>query len=170
LFFQYDNLEKIQTRVDKAEKTRTTSQATLISAQQRVNDLVVKGITSGDDYQKATLQLSAAQDGLNIATDRLHQTQGDLTQSQTNFALSVVPTVISGVTAFTGVMDALKVSKIASAAATGVEAAAEGGGVLSKLAHTAATVGQTVAKTGTGAHVFVPKDWIEKRVKVVRLD
>jgi len=28
----------------------------------------------------------------------------------------------------------------------------------------------TVAKTGTGAHVFVPKDWIEKKVKVIRLD
>jgi len=28
----------------------------------------------------------------------------------------------------------------------------------------------TVAKTGTGAHVFVPKDWIDKRVKVIRLD
>lgn len=28
----------------------------------------------------------------------------------------------------------------------------------------------TVSKSGTGAHVFVPKDWIGKRVKVIALD
>ena len=28
----------------------------------------------------------------------------------------------------------------------------------------------TVSKSGTGAHCFVPKDWIDKRVKVILLD
>ncbi len=63
LYFEYDNLEKAQTRVDKAEKTLTFSKATLISAQETVNNLVEKGVTSDAAYEKAQLDLKVAQDG-----------------------------------------------------------------------------------------------------------
>src|SRR5690242_13496632 len=43
LYFQYDNLEKSQSRVDKAERTLTSAQSSLISAQQAVNKLNQEG-------------------------------------------------------------------------------------------------------------------------------
>jgi hypothetical protein len=148
LAFQYDNLDKISTRVDKAQKTLTTSQATLIDAQQRLNDLVEKGVNSGPDYESAQLKLTAAQDGLNIATDRLHQTQGDLTQAQTNFALQIIPTAISSVSAFTGVITGLKNAKLFGAAASGTEALAEKAATASRWLSIPATTGATAATGG----------------------
>jgi hypothetical protein len=65
LYFQYDNLEKASTRVDEAEKALTMAKSSLISAQERLNKLVADGVTSIPHYEKATLDLQAAQQGFN---------------------------------------------------------------------------------------------------------
>jgi hypothetical protein len=69
LYSQYDNLEKAQTREDKAERILTSAQVSLIAAELVVNNLDQEGMTSSADYEKALLNLKAAQDGVFIATD-----------------------------------------------------------------------------------------------------
>jgi hypothetical protein len=148
LYFQYDNLEKAETRVDKAEKTLTTSKSALISAQERVNKLHSEGVVSGATYEKAQLDLKAAQDGVSIATDRLNQSQGDLTESQMNFALGVVPTVFSALSTVQSVTSALRLAKIADVGVTGAQAVANLGAAGTATVLTGATVTQTAATEG----------------------
>ena len=145
LYFQYDNLEKVQTRVDKAERTLTAAKSSLITAQEAVNKLNQKGVTSGAAYEKAQLDLKAAQDGVSIATDRLSQSQGDLSESQLHFALGVVPTVISTISTMKTVMGGLKAAKLLNVAATAADSEATIASTVTKGALTTATVGQTVA-------------------------
>lgn len=145
LYFEYDNLEKAQTRVDKAERTLTSSKASLIAAHEAVNRLVDKGVTSGAAYEKAQLDLKAAQDGVSIATDRLNQSQGDLTESQLHFALVVIPTVISTVSTLSSVMTTLKATKVAKMATTAAESSTNIAATGTMGALTTATVAQTVA-------------------------
>jgi hypothetical protein len=147
LYFGYDNLEKVQTRVDRAEKTLTTSKAELIAAQQRVVELSDKETASGAEWEQAQLRLKAAQDGVAISTDRLTQSQGDLSQSQVNFALGVLPTVFSAMSTVQSITTALRTAKLAEVAVTGTQSVANLGAIGSFTAVSAAE-GVTTAATG----------------------
>ncbi|MEO9364425.1 MAG: hypothetical protein ABI348_11045 [Nitrososphaera sp.] len=114
LYSQYDQLEKIELRVSSAEKNRDAAQKSVIDAQTRLTALTNDGITSGAKYDSAVLGVTTAQQQLAIATEKVNIAQGDLTQSQISFGLSVVPTVTSAVTGFRGAMDALRVAQQAA--------------------------------------------------------
>ena len=58
LYFQYDNLEKVQTRVDQTEPALRASKANRITAQTRLCELVSKGVTSGPMNVRIDAQLS----------------------------------------------------------------------------------------------------------------
>lgn len=120
LYFQFDNLQKSQLRVEKAEKAVTTAQARLISSQQTLKEMVEKGITTGGDYEAAVLRNKAAQDQLDIATQQLTISQGDNTQAQLQFALQVVPTVITAATSVVGALSAITGANTAVGASAGI--------------------------------------------------
>lgn len=110
LYFQFDNLQKVQLRADTAAKNYTASQATLASAQATLNNLTEKGITSGDQYQAAVLRLQAAQEQVSIASQRQAIAQGDVSQAYALFALNIMPAVTAGTTGFTSAMKALGIT------------------------------------------------------------
>lgn len=95
LYFQYDGLQKVQLRVGEAENMLTKARGTAIGAQRSLEALEAKGITTGAQYEQARLKLAGAQEDLRLKTEKLSIAQGDLSQAQTQFALTVVPTVIS---------------------------------------------------------------------------
>ncbi len=112
LFFSYGNLEKGQLRVDRAQNEVNKSNLALQNAQDKLNALVEKGITSGPQYEQALLKLSTAQEDVRIKTQQAAQAQGDLSEAQTQFALSVVPTVFSAVTGMREGIMALKDAQV----------------------------------------------------------
>jgi hypothetical protein len=145
LYFQYDNLAKVQTRVEKAEVSLLSAKSQLMAAQERANKINEKGITSGAEYEKAQLDLQKAHDQVKISTDRVSQAQGDLTQSQMNFALGVLPTVFSSLSTVQTVMATLKAAKVADVVVTSQQSIVNLGAVGSFTTLTAATGAQTLA-------------------------
>jgi hypothetical protein len=120
----------------------------LISAQQAVNKLNQEGVTSGADYERALLSLKSAQDGVAISTDRVSQAQGDVTQVQLGFALNVVPSVLSSISAITTVTEALRSAKILNVGATAAEGVANISTTATTGVLTTATIAQTEATEG----------------------
>jgi hypothetical protein len=107
LAFQFDNLSKAELRVDQAEKNATQARASYLAAQNSLNELTAKGAITGIAYEQASLRLKAAQEQLAIADEKVNQAQGDLAQGQLQFALQVIPTAITSVTAFKGGLTAM---------------------------------------------------------------
>lgn len=97
LFFQFDNLEKAGLRVETAQKNLTSAQASAASTSATLISLQEKGILDGPRYEAAVLNAKSAQEQLAIAQQKVGIAQGDLSESQIQFALSVVPTVIGAV-------------------------------------------------------------------------
>ncbi|MEM2141306.1 hypothetical protein [Nitrososphaera sp.] len=112
LYFQYDALEKVELRVEKAERGLTSARAGLLGAQNALNELVGKGIESGPQYEEAQLRVQAAQDALRIKTEELGMAQENLSEAQFKFALSVIPTSISAVSSFAGGVKTLQGSML----------------------------------------------------------
>lgn len=100
LVFQWDALGDAALRVEKAENRLTSSRASFISAQEQLNKLVDKGITSGPQYEEALLRVQAAEERMTIATKDVEQATGDMTKAQLQFGLQVIPTVLTSVTTF----------------------------------------------------------------------
>lgn len=107
LAFSFDNLSKAELRVDQAEKQATSARAAYLAAQSSLNELTAKGAVTGIAYEQASLRLKAAQEQLAIADEKVNQAQGDLTQGQLQFALQIIPTALTSVTAFKGGLSAL---------------------------------------------------------------
>lgn len=97
LYFQFDNLQKVELRVRTAEKNVDASRASLITSQASLTKLVQSGIMTGNEYEAAQLRVSAAEQQLSIAKERAGIVQGDLTQANLQFALGVVPQMIGAV-------------------------------------------------------------------------
>lgn len=152
LAFQYDDLEKRELKVEKAHKAVMDAEITLSTARLRLQELTEKGTATDEEYEKAQLQLQSAQDGLRIKTEQLAITQGDLSQAQTQFALSVLPTVFSsvqavstGITALRGITAGLSMTQGATRMSTLLLAPALGG---LGAGGTAAGAGMTAAGHG----------------------
>ena len=94
LYFQFGDLQRSEVKVREAEKNIDTARASLIGSQQALTNLIEEGITSGDDYERAQLRVSAAEAGLQIATEKATFAQGDMNRAHLQFALSTIPTVI----------------------------------------------------------------------------
>lgn len=97
LWFQFDNLQKSALRVEQAEKNLTTAKAALTEKELTLNKLVQQGKQGTGEYAAASLRLTAAQDQLGIAQQKVNLAQGDQTQAMTNLALTTVPTMIGAV-------------------------------------------------------------------------
>ena len=135
LYFQFDNLEKVQANVqaqtvavsraqDTLQRSTTAAdqaQLSFAKAQERLTQLQASGKASAADLAFAqqdlalkSQKLGDAQDklatdsqNLELATTRLGIATGDVSEAQINFALSILPTVFAGVSGVTGVMKAL---------------------------------------------------------------
>ena len=148
LWQNYDDLEKGETRIAAAEKRVDTARAGLLSSQERLNKLVENGITSGPEYEEAVIRLDAAQQGLGLAQVGVKESQEDLSDAQTSFALSVVPTSLSAVSGLTSSLQALGKSQILSNIATGLSAKIHGSAAFGALAHAGATLKAGFATKG----------------------
>jgi hypothetical protein len=145
LAFQFDNLGKSELRVDSAEKNVASSRASPIAAQSALNDMVVKGVSTGADYEQAQLRLSAAEQQLLISQEKAKMAQGDLTQAQLMFGLQVVPTVLSAVTSLSAAKGILTTATVMGTGATTSQTVANLGSIGSFTALSAATTGTSIA-------------------------
>jgi hypothetical protein len=150
LYFQYDNLQKRSQTVEKQELAVSKANEEVSKSQAKLNALIAGGTTTGAEFQQVSLDLAQAQDKLKLKTQDLNIAQGDLTQSQLSFALGVVPTAINSVTTLSDVFGKLKAMKIANAAASGAEAMAEKGSMLSRWASIPSMFAATAATQGYG--------------------
>ena len=100
LYFQYDNLEKVQLRIRKASLEVSRSQ-------ELVNKLVSEGKTGTLDYQQALEKLSIAEERHRILSDDLKESQIALGFSIAQTALTIPSaiTAIKGLTSATSVLN-----------------------------------------------------------------
>lgn len=89
LYFQYDNLEKVQLRIRKASLE-------VSRAQETVNKLAQEGKQGTLDYQQALERLSIAEERHRILSDDLKESQIALTFSIAQTALTI-PSAIKGI-------------------------------------------------------------------------
>lgn len=140
LYFQYDNLEKVQLRIRK-------SSLEVSKAQEEVNKLTNQGKTNTLDYQQAVERLNIAKERNKILTDDMTQAQVALGFSFAQTALSI-PTTIASITALTA-------ARSANTAATAASTTANWANTFSLLANpifaaaTAASIAAAVALVAT---------------------
>ena len=101
LYFQYDNLEKVQLRIRR-------SALEVSRAQEEVNKITKEGRTGTLDYQQALERLEIAQERNKILTN-------DLTQSQMALGFSFAQTALSIPAAINGIKGLTSASSILSA-------------------------------------------------------
>jgi len=92
---QYQDLSDSQIRVDKTRLKLSKSTEAVGVAQGKLNELTKKGITSGAEYEKATLDVQQALEQQDIAARNLQEAQEDQQRAQENFWVGLVPTVTS---------------------------------------------------------------------------
>lgn len=83
-----------QIAVERVTRKLSLAHEALTKAQDKLNALQSKGIKSGKDYQQAQLDVQQAQQQVDIQTQLLGESQERLFDSQTQFVVSIVPTVI----------------------------------------------------------------------------
>lgn len=125
LGFQFDDLQKKQLAIQKAQTAVSAATATVADTQIRLNKLVEGGKQGTEEYNAAILDLKVAQEREKNAIETLNIKQGDLSQAQVGFALQVVPTVISAVTSAITAHGALAAAHVA----TGTTAVGAGAGI-----------------------------------------
>jgi hypothetical protein len=97
LFQSFDNIEKKQYAVEKANLAVDKSEVSLKKAQDEYNDAVTKyGVTS-QEAEAAATKLQIATDANDLANERARLSQNSLNDSMTMAALTVIPSVISGI-------------------------------------------------------------------------
>lgn len=148
LGFQFDALEKVSLRVDRANAAVSSSQATLVSAQNSLNKLVEKGVTSGPQYEVALLRVKSAQEQLAINTQNASIAQDDVSQAYLDFSLSVVPTALSAVSGIQSAMTALRGVQFLGIGATAAQSATTSAAAATNVAYAGATATATTATGG----------------------
>jgi len=83
-----------QIQVERVTRRLSLAHETLTKAQDKLNKLQASGVKSGKDYQQAQLDVQQAQQQVDIQTQLLGESQERLFDSQTQFVVSIVPTVI----------------------------------------------------------------------------
>ncbi|GEM_PF-2640171 len=148
LWQNFDDLEKVETRIAEAEKRVDTARAGLLGAQEKLTKLVVSGTTSGTEYEKAALRMSAAEKELSLAQERVQETQEDLSEAHTSFALSVAPASLSAVSGLTSVVQMFGKSQVLANFATALSGKIHAGAGAGALAQAAGTFKATIATKG----------------------
>jgi len=104
LYMGLDRIEKAQYAASRASYQLEVAQKALEEAQRKYNEAVAKYGPESEKAQEAAKNLALAQEKYQLAAERAQIMQNNVNQTVTQFALSVVPTVItmidSGVKAF----------------------------------------------------------------------
>jgi hypothetical protein len=92
---QYQDLTDSQIRVDRMQlKVSKTTEATG-KAQDKLNALTAKGVTSGEQYEAALLDVKQGLEAQDLAQRNLTEAEEDHQRAQENFWIGLVPTVTS---------------------------------------------------------------------------
>jgi len=86
-----------QIAVDRQTRKVSLAHEALTKAQDKLNALTAKGIKSGKEYQQAQLDVTQAQQNLDIQTQLLGERQEDMFDAQSQFVASVIPTTLGAV-------------------------------------------------------------------------
>jgi hypothetical protein len=83
-----------QIAVDRANRKLSLGQEALVKAQDKLNALQAKGVTSGKEYEQAQLDVKQAQQQVEIQTQLVGEAQERMFDAQTQFVASVIPTAL----------------------------------------------------------------------------
>jgi hypothetical protein len=97
LYESFDRIEKAQLAVDRANLQVQSTTNSLEDAQRRYNDAVEKFGSDSEQAKSALADVQVAQERHNVAVERADIVQNDYNQTQMRLALSVVPTVVTGI-------------------------------------------------------------------------
>ena len=143
----FDDLEKKQVAADRANLTVQKSTEAVENAQTSLSAAIRKYGSDSDQAKQASDRLSIAQQQLEINTQRANIATNQVSESHTRFALSVVPTVLSGIDGITRVQknwaEATKEGSIISSVASTVWGVMTGQIALTTVATNIQTAAQT---------------------------
>jgi len=97
LYESFDRMEKAQLSVDRANLQVKSTLNSVEDAQRRYNAEIEKHGIASAEAKAALSDLQVAQERHNVAVERADVVQNDYNQTQMRLALSVVPTVITGI-------------------------------------------------------------------------
>ncbi|GIU71571.1 MAG: hypothetical protein KatS3mg003_1050 [Candidatus Nitrosocaldaceae archaeon] len=104
LYNAYDNLGSQEIAVQKVADALEAKKVALARAQEKVNKLVQEGKTNTAEYQIALEDLRVKEQQVKTAEDDLADKMDDLSRAKLQFALSVIPTVVSSIGTLNGVL------------------------------------------------------------------
>ncbi len=148
LYSRFDDLHKIELRKAEAEQNVDSARAALLGSQAALNKLVESGVTSGIDFERATLRLDAAQQQLTISQEKAKETQNDLGEAHAAFAIGTIPTALSAIVGMKNAYHGLKDSQLLSNIQTAISDKVLKGATLGTIGHKIATAGSTLATHG----------------------
>jgi phage-related protein len=97
LYQGIDRVEKSQYALERANYLAQTALKAVEDAQSRYNQAVEKYGADSEEAQKAARVLELAQERYRLAVEKAEMAQGNLSQTMAQVALSVVPTLITGI-------------------------------------------------------------------------
>jgi phage-related protein len=97
LYQGIDRIEKSQYALERANYMVQTATKSVEDAQNRYNLAVEKYGADSAEAQKAARDLELAQERYRLAVEKAEMAQGNLSQTMAQVALSVVPTLITGI-------------------------------------------------------------------------
>ncbi len=97
LYESFDRLEKSQVAVDRANLQVKSTQNSLEDATRRYNTVLADSKSTADQIKAAHDDMVLAQDRHQIAIERADVAQNNFNSTQMRLALSVVPTVVTGI-------------------------------------------------------------------------
>jgi ribosomal protein L10 len=139
---QYQDLSDTQIRVDRtALKMSKTAEAER-AARAKLQALIAKGVRSGKEYEQAVLDVKQAEEAATLATTLHGEALEDQQRAYEDFALNLLPTVVTGISSVINIVKelagpkgfgGLKDSIVSAGNALTGGAGFGGGGFLGKL-------------------------------------
>ena len=148
LYRRFDDLQKMELRIAEAEQNIDSARASLLGSQAALNKLVESGVTSGIEFERATLRLDAAQQQLVISEEKAKEAQNELGEAHASFAIGIIPTALSGIVGITNAYNGLRDSQIFSNIQTAISEKVLKGATLGAIGHKIALAGSTIATHG----------------------
>ena len=108
LVHSFTSLEKSQLGVERGQKSLTAAQAGVISATLAQQKALDKYGADSPQYEKATLNLSKAHQGLAIAEQNVKLKQDAFNEALANFATNIVPQIVSLGSGLAGIVSTIQ--------------------------------------------------------------
>ena len=146
LYLNFDRIQKSQVQLDRSNLMVQRSTESLDQATKTYNETIEKYGILSPEAKDASDKLEIAQEALSVATDRAELAQGNLNNTMATFALSILPTLITGASSISvliknleGLTATMHLTKAAAlGVAGGIGAIAIAGAVLAPYARQAA--------------------------------